>query len=116
MPQLYQIQKRNKTSSMIEFKYNQEHQFAMYFANALNDEIALKILSTGNVDSPVDARQLSLFFWKMVDKSIEMETSGVGFPWTERAEYWTEKLYNTLGGFLENIGYGEIWDEEVDNA
>ncbi|WP_020405061.1 hypothetical protein [Hahella ganghwensis] len=101
---------------MIEYRYDEEKQFAQYFANVLNEEIVLNIFHTGTVQNADEARRLSRFFWKMVDKSIEMEKAGTKFPWVENAEYWTEKLYNTFGGYLERIGYGEIWDEEVDNA
>ncbi len=88
----------------------------LYFANELEDELALRILNSGGVQSSEEARHLSKFFWRMVDKSIELEKQNVQFPWEEITEFWTEKLYNSFGGYLESHGFGEIWNQEVDKA
>jgi hypothetical protein len=40
----------------------------------------------------------------------------VVLPCEGSPEYWTEKLYNSIGGYLEKVGYGQEWDEEVDKA
>lgn len=55
-----------------------------------------------------------MFFWNMVDKTIEVEKQGTTQQDTEGGKFWTEKLLQTFSGHLEAIGYSDIWDEEVD--
>ena len=35
-------------------------------------------------------------------------------PCSGSAQYWTEKLYNSIGGYLKRAGYEEEWDREID--
>jgi hypothetical protein len=65
------------------------------------------------VTSGEEVTILSKFFWEMVNKSAE---DGVVLPCEGSSQYWTEKLYNSLGCYLENSGYEEEWNTGVDNA
>ena len=49
----------------------------------------------------------------MIEKSARGD---VQLPCEGSSEYWTEKLYNSIGGYLENAGYSAEWDEEIDKA
>lgn len=49
----------------------------------------------------------------MVNKSAE---DGLILPCEGSSEYWIEKLYNSLGGYLEKAGYEKEWNEEIDKA
>ena len=49
----------------------------------------------------------------MVNKSAE---GNITLECEGSSEYWTEKLYNSFGGYLEKNGYSKEWDTEVDNA
>lgn len=98
---------------MIVYKYPEEKIVALEFANLLNDEITKSILQKNIVESHDEAVHLSKFFWRMIDESSK---GGVQLPCEGSSEYWTEKLYNTIGGYLEKAGYGAEWDDEVDNA
>jgi hypothetical protein len=98
---------------MIEYSYNEEKIVAIYFADLLNNSKAEEILKAGIVTSGEEATILSKFFWEMVNKSAE---GGVVLPCEGSSQYWTEKLYNSLGGYLENTGYEKEWNTEVDNA
>lgn len=98
---------------MIEYKYNEEKIVALYFAKLLNNSKAETILKDGSVSSSADATILSKFFWEMVNKSAE---GNIVLPCEGSSEYWTEKLYNSLGGYLEKSGYEKEWNIEVDNA
>lgn len=98
---------------MIEYTYKEEPLVALYFARELQDSFAEKIISSGEVSSEDEAIHLSKFFWAMVNRSA---TSSVNLPCEGSSQYWTEKLYNSFGGYLERIGYESIWDQEIDNA
>ncbi len=98
---------------MIQYKYPEELQVALIFADALNDLEAKEIFEKGSVSSKTEAIHISKFFWKMVTLSAERSVS---LPFEGSTEYWTEKLYNSLGGYLIRVGYSEEWNEEVDNA
>jgi hypothetical protein len=98
---------------MIEYRYNEERIVALLFAEELHDELAKEILLRGRVLSKEEAKHLSQFFWHMVNKSAE---GRIRLPCEGSSQYWTEKLYNSIGGYLENAGYGKEWDGEVDKA
>ena len=85
----------------------------MTFASLLNDDIAKTILENDSVKSREEAIHLSKFFWRMIEKSARGD---VQLPCEGSSEYWTEKLYNSIGGYLENAGYSAEWDEEIDKA
>jgi hypothetical protein len=98
---------------MIEYRYDEERIVALHFASLLNDSLATSILEKAMVTSAEEATHLSRFFWKMVDKSA---AGGVDLPCEGSSEYWTEKLLNSIGGYLESAGYEKEWETEVDNA
>lgn len=99
---------------MIEYQYNEEKEFAIHYAKELDRPVVLSILNRGFVESREEARVLSKFFWEMVDKAIEHEKLGVEHGWSEGSRFWTEKLLQTFGGYLDAAGYADVWDEEVD--
>lgn len=98
---------------MIPYKYPEEKIVALTFASLLNDETTKQILQADLVETREEAIHLSKFFWRMIDESAK---GGIQLPCEGSSEYWTEKLYNTIGGYLEKAGYGAEWDKEVDNA
>lgn len=99
---------------MIRYKFDEEVDVIKHYASILNNDIVLSIISVGEVKSAQEAEALSEFFWVMVDKSIEDEENNVESPWTEGAEYWNEKILNSLSGYLERAGYEEIWERVSD--
>lgn len=99
---------------MIEYRFKEEPQYAKHYANKLNDDKALKIIECGEVKNSEEATYLSEFFWRMVDASIKDEEQDVELPWSEGAEFWNEKIMNSISGYLESAGYEKEWDEVVD--
>ena len=99
---------------MIEYQFKEEKDFAIHYAKELNRQTVLSILNRGFVENKEEARALSVFFWDMVDKTIEAEKQGIIQEWNEGSKFWTEKLLQTFSGHLEASGYSDIWDEEVD--
>lgn len=99
---------------MIEYQFEEEKEFAIFYAKKLERPIILSILNRGFIETREEAKELSKFFWNMVDKSIEVEIQGVGGEWDESSKFWTEKLLQTFSGYLEEAGYSDIWNEKVD--
>ena len=98
---------------MIKYSFNEEKIVAIFFAQLLSDTKAETILNNGFVSSNEEATHLSKFFWEMINKSAE---GNITLPCEGSSEYWTEKLYNSLGGYLEKSGYEKEWNTEIDNA
>lgn len=101
---------------MIDYRYDEEKLIALHFAKRLKDEVAKNIIEVGVVSSSKEATHLSKFFWKMVSKSVKDRELNLPLPCEGGAEYWSEKLYNSFGGYLERSGFESEWDREVDNA
>lgn len=99
---------------MITYRFDEEKEYAIYYAEKMDSQLALQILQKDSVSDNKEAKALSEFFWHMVDASIQDEESGVELKWVEGAEYWNEKLMTSLSGYLERCGYEEIWDRVVD--
>ena len=98
---------------MIEYSHNEEKVVALFLADELGDSLAKEIIQKGEVTNKLDATHLSKFFWAMVNKSAE---GNIKLPCEGSSQFWTEKLYNSIGGYLEKAGYEEQWNEEIDNA
>ncbi|WP_144394977.1 hypothetical protein [Pleionea sediminis] len=98
---------------MIDYRLKEEKDVALFFANKLNDGYAEEIINRGQVETSAQARHLAQFFWNMVNYSSQ---NSIDLPVDGSSELWLEKLYNTLGGYLESLGYEKQWNEEVDKA
>lgn len=98
---------------MIEYSFEEEKTVALFLADELDDDLAKKIIKKGKVESREEAIHLAQFFWKMVNRSAE---GGLRLPCEGSSQYWTEKLYNSIGGYLEQAGYEKEWNEELDKA
>ena len=101
---------------MITYKYDEEKLAALYFADLLHDELARKIIEEGAVSNSSEATHLSNFYWRMVDAAVVFKRDKKPMPFDGSAQYWTEKLLNSFGGYLEKAGYEKEWDTASDNA
>lgn len=99
---------------MIKYKFDEELQYIKFYAEKLKEDKALEIIDADEVKNSEEATYLSHFFWKMVDCSIEDEKSGIELPWDEGAEFWNEKIMNSISGYLERAGYEKQWEDVVD--
>jgi len=98
---------------MIEYSYDEEKLVALFLAEVLGDVLAKEIIQKGEVANKMEAIHLSKFFWAMVNKSAE---GNLVLPCEGSSEYWTENLYNSIGGYLQRAGYEDQWNDEVDKA
>lgn len=99
---------------MIEYKFKEEKEYIIYYAQKLGDKKAIELIKAGIVSNSNDALYLSEFFWRMVDSSIEDEDREIELPWSEGAEFWNEKIMNSLSAYLDRNGYESEWDSVVD--
>ncbi len=98
---------------MIIFKYPEERDIIFYYAGKLADHRAAEIFANEVGIDEAAALHISEFFWKMVDSSIVC-TKEKNYPWGDGAEFWNEKILNSLSGYLERFGFIDIWDSVVD--
>lgn len=98
----------------IVYKFPEEIEFAKHYAEKLNDKITLSILGAGEVKNSAEAKHLSLFFWNMVNKSVEDKNNKILLPWPEGGEFWSEKLLYSISGYLERAGFENEWEEISD--
>ncbi|GAB2189720.1 hypothetical protein MAH1_13280 [Sessilibacter sp. MAH1] len=86
----------------------------MHFANLLNDQKIIELITADNSISHEDAEYLSRFFWRMVDMSIELENHTGTSLFEESNEFWNEKLMLSISGFIEQQGFEDVWNRVVD--
>lgn len=98
---------------MITFKYSQERDIVFYYAGKLNDHLAAEIFANEVVIDKEAALYLSKFFWRMLDSSIKC-TEENSYPWGKGAEFWNEKILNSISGSLKQLGLLAIWDAVAD--
>ena len=98
---------------MTIFSFPEEATVLWHFCDLLGDKQSAELIQCARLNSAEEARHLSQLFWKMIDYSANNKVS---LPVEGGSEFWLEKIYNSLGGFIEQQGYGDIWQEEVDRA
>jgi len=99
---------------MIEYQYDEEQKVFLCFADFLCDERAKKLIIKGVIANSEDATYIRKFFWHVVNETSKSDKI-IQLPCEGSPQFWTEKLYNSLGGYLENSGYEKEWDTEIDN-
>ncbi len=98
------------TTCMIMYKFDEELQYAIHYANKLSNREALRILALGEISDANDAIILCKFFWKMVATTIEEELSGIIQPWTETTEFLNNKIKRSFSSYLIQAGYAKEWE------
>ena len=87
----------------------------LHYANKLNAQNLISILaSIDPVKSKEEALELSRFFWKMVDASIEDRDNGVEVLGETDLQFWMERSMNIFSGYLRSIGYEDQWEQASD--
>jgi hypothetical protein len=98
---------------VIEFKYPEERDIVYFFSGKLQDYQAAAILTSEYHLNQDTALYLSEFFWRLVDCSIECKADA-SYPWRDGAEFWNDKLLNSISEYLEQAGFIDIWNSVVD--
>lgn len=89
----------------------------LHYANTLSATHLIDILDAKNpVTNTEEALELSRFFWKMVDASIEDRDNGVEVLGEVDLQFWMERNMNIFSGYLRSIGYEEQWERASDET
>ena len=95
---------------MISWKLNAEKEMMAYYANLLNDDEVIKIIERGEIISKEEALHVAEFFWKMVEKSNEVQYKNS----PTECEFLLEKIINTLMAYFRSSGYEQEWETYAD--
>jgi len=90
---------------------------AIYYAEKLDDKVALALLKSNNSKVDADkAASISRFYWNMLDLAVFDQESGNKILDESDMEYWMSRLMNIISGFLEETGFQSVWDNISDEV
>lgn len=95
---------------MIEWTIIEEKEMVLYYAELLNDEETIKIINQNEILSKNEALHVAEFFWKMVEKSNELQYKNDSV----KCEFLLEKVINTLMAYFRRSGYEPEWEAFAD--
>ncbi len=95
---------------MISYSYPEESEYILFFAEKIGNNKIPELLEGSAPISQEDAHNISVFFWKMIDLSVELNNSHE-CPWPEGYEFWSEKVLQSVDAFLKKAGYGSALKE-----
>ena len=52
---------------MIHYKYPEEREYLRFFAERMKKQSIIDVLESGQVPNESQAREISIFFWNMID-------------------------------------------------
>ncbi len=98
---------------MINFRDQEQKTVFIYFAKALNDNLALAVAEQEKeVSTKEEAAQLARFYWRMVDEAVIADRNKQEVAGVLGMQAIMEDLINIVGGYLERNGFEEQWDAE----
>lgn len=95
---------------MIGWKLNAEKEMIIFYAGLLNDEKTIGIVERNEMVNKQEALHLAEFFWKMVEKSNEIQYKDDAVE----CEFLLEKVINTLMAYFRSAGYESEWETFAD--
>ncbi len=104
---------------MLDFSGNDQKTklIAIHYAQSLGNGSVLQLLQNdGSVGEAKHAKSLTEFYWAMLDQSVQDKENNVVVLGEPDLQYWMERLLNIIGGYLEGVGYGEVWEQVCDDA
>lgn len=90
---------------MIQYRYDEEKEFALKHAKALDNDRATRIIQSGALSSSEETRVLANFYWAMVDATV-----GDNNPDTD---LWLERVYSSFHIAAGNAGFSDAWDDAI---
>lgn len=89
----------------------------IYYSERLNNQLVYNLVQNNDeIKNSEEARVLSIFYWKMLDSSVEDKELGTIVLGETDLQYWMERLLNIISGYIESIGYESEWDKVCDDA
>lgn len=89
---------------MISYSFPEEREFVEFFAEKIGDADVAELLEGNEPISKAQADKISVFFWRMIDLSAELNDTQE-CPWPEGYEFWSEKVLQSMVAFLKKSGY-----------
>ena len=102
---------------MLDFtdKDQKAQQVCLHYANQLEAHDLIGIIqTTASVTSKEHAIALSRFFWRILEAVAEDQDNGAEVFGEVNLQYWTERSMNIISGYLDQIGYGDKWEQVSD--
>ncbi len=100
----------------ITYSSPQEKDALLQYAKALDNKRVEEIIQGDGVRSPEDARELSSFFWKMVDQTVIDSGKNVEIAGYTSLKSLCEDVMQSLRSHFITTGYMEIWEDESDKV
>ncbi|AWF80445.1 hypothetical protein BTJ40_06255 [Microbulbifer sp. A4B17] len=101
---------------MIKYRFEEEKDIILHYANFLNDQKTSLIISKGMVSDRGEAFYLAKFFWSMVDLSVEDIEEGRLVCGYKDLAAWNEYIMNSLRSYLRSSGYADEWERATDQS
>lgn len=95
---------------MISYSYPEEKEYILFLSERIGNRKVPELLESSVPISKDDAYEISIFFWEMIDLSVELNNSQE-CPWPEGYEFWSEKVLQSIAAFLKKSGYGNALQE-----
>ncbi len=95
---------------MICWKLSEEKEMVLYYASLLNDDETKRIIEKDEISSKKEALHVAEFFWKMVEKSNEIQYKNDSV----HCEFLLEKVINTFMAYFRSAGYEPEWEVFAD--
>ncbi|WP_444920393.1 hypothetical protein ACJJID_16320 [Microbulbifer sp. CnH-101-G] len=85
---------------------------AIHYAKKLENHLLLEFVSSRKgIESSEEATLIALGFWDMTDLSIEDHTSNKSIEGIDNIEFWMQKIFNKVYGYMVKNGYKTQWQE-----
>lgn len=90
-------------------------QVCLHYANQFQANNLIQIIECkASVTSKDEAYALSRFFWMMLEASAGDRDKGIEVLGESDLQHWMERSMNVISGYLNSIGYEEVWDQVCD--
>ena len=98
---------------MIEYKFPEEKEFLLYYAEKSKNHAVLEVLSNGYAKDKTQAVELARFFWWLTDEVVKDIDNGVQVLGLDDLQAWNEYVFETIRSYLRNNGYEKEWDDQA---
>lgn len=95
---------------MINYKFPEEKDIILHYAKKFQLNEVVEIINNGYVKNANEAKQLSEFFWRMVDESVKDAGQGIDAAGYHDLQAYDEYIMNTLRSYLISAGYENEWN------
>ncbi len=97
---------------MIEYKYPEEKEILLHYANVLNNQKVKYLIQIGFVHNSSEAKILANFYRAMVDQAVRDEGREISSIEPEGVEAWMEYIFHSINGYMVSNGYETQWNQK----